>query len=171
MLDESAHVYKQILLDEQSRPITRHQIWLTNIKAYDNTIPPGRSDIARFRFRMPNDAKADEPVTLRARVNYRRLNQEYTNYVLRRQRRELTLPVVRMAEAAVKLTAGAHAAMIKPAKSDLQWKRWNDYGIGLLEQAQYGQAAEAFRRASAAGPNDPTPIRSRASARPTRSAF
>ncbi|MGH9847179.1 MAG: hypothetical protein ACREEM_51440 [Blastocatellia bacterium] len=33
MLDESAHVYKQIILDEQARPITRHQIWLTNIKA------------------------------------------------------------------------------------------------------------------------------------------
>jgi Flp pilus assembly protein TadD len=27
-------------------------------------------------------------------------------------------------------------------------RRWNDYGIGLLEQAQYGAAAEAFRRAS-----------------------
>jgi hypothetical protein len=54
MLDESAHLYKQILLDEQSRPITRHQIWLTNIKAYDNAILPGRSDIARFRFRIPD---------------------------------------------------------------------------------------------------------------------
>src|SRR6266478_7203047 len=45
MLDESAHVYKAILLDEQSRPITRHQIWLTNVKGYDNAIPAGRSDI------------------------------------------------------------------------------------------------------------------------------
>lgn len=158
MLDESAHVYKQIILDEQARPITRHQIWLTNIKAYDNAILPGRSDVARFRFRMPEGVKANEPVSLRARVNYRRLNQEYTNYVLRRQRRELTLPVVRMAEAAVKLTADVHAAMIKPSKFDLQWKRWNDYGIGLLEQAQYGQAADAFRRASAAAPNDPSLI-------------
>lgn len=52
MLDESAHVYKQIILDEQARPITRHQIWLINIKAYDNTIQPGRSDIARFRLRI-----------------------------------------------------------------------------------------------------------------------
>ncbi|MGH8597761.1 MAG: tetratricopeptide repeat protein [Gammaproteobacteria bacterium] len=36
-----------------------------------------------------------------------------------------------------------------------QWKRWNDYGIGLLEQSQYGQAAAAFRQASALSPNDP----------------
>jgi cytochrome c-type biogenesis protein CcmH/NrfG len=33
-------------------------------------------------------------------------------------------------------------------------RRWNDYGIGLLEQAQYGEAAEAFRRASALDPKD-----------------
>ncbi|MGH9939384.1 MAG: tetratricopeptide repeat protein, partial [Blastocatellia bacterium] len=158
MLDESAHVYKQIILDEQSRPITRHQIWLTNIKAYDNAIPPGRSDIARFRFRMPEGAKANEPVTLRARVNYRRLNQEYTNYVLKRQRRQLILPVVKMAEAEAQLSADNHVAMIKPPKSNLQWKRWNDYGIGLLEQAQYGPAADAFRRASLLAPNDPNLI-------------
>ncbi|MCG3159471.1 MAG: Beta-barrel assembly-enhancing protease [Acidobacteria bacterium] len=36
-----------------------------------------------------------------------------------------------------------------------QSRRWNDYGIGLLEQAQYGPAANAFRRASALNPNDP----------------
>ena len=55
LLDESAHVYKAILLDELARPITRHQIWLTNVVAYNNAIPAGRSDIARFRFRLPKD--------------------------------------------------------------------------------------------------------------------
>ncbi|MGH9769586.1 MAG: tetratricopeptide repeat protein [Blastocatellia bacterium] len=174
MLDESAHVYKQIILDEQARPITRHQIWLTNIKAYDNTILPGRSDIARFRLRIADcGLRIGCEITLRARVNYRRLNQEYTNYVFKRQRRQLTLPVVRMAEAEVKLSVGDHpamskAAMSKSSKSALpnpqsairnpQWKRWNDYGIGLLEQAQYGPAAEAFRRASLLAPNDPNLI-------------
>ncbi len=153
MLDEAAHVYKQIILDEQARPITRHQIWLTNIKAYDNAILPGRSDIARFRFRMP---AGKQGVSLRARVNYRRLNQEYTNYVLQRQRRQLILPITRMAEAEVKLSAGEHPVMNKPSSSRApQWKRWNDYGIGLLEQAQYGPSAEAFRRASLLNPNDP----------------
>jgi len=158
MLEESAHVYKQIILDEQARPITRHQIWLTNIKAYDNAISPGRSDVARFRFRMPD---GQQPVTLRARVNYRRLNQEYTNYVLTRQKRQMTLPVVRMAEAAVTVAAHNHPLMpVKhkttgnPQPETPPWKRWNDYGIGLLEQAQHSQAAEAFRRAAALNPAD-----------------
>jgi len=158
LLDDSAHVYKQIILDEQARPITRHQIWLTNIKAYDNAISPGRSDIARFRFRMP---ESRQPVTLRARVNYRRFNQEYTGYVLTRQKRQLTLPVVRMAEAVI--TIAAHDHQLMPAKHTTTrqsqteiplWKRWNDYGIGLLEQAQHSQAAEAFHQAATLNPAD-----------------
>ncbi|MBL8190475.1 MAG: tetratricopeptide repeat protein [Acidobacteria bacterium] len=158
MLDESAHVYKQIILDEQARPITRHQIWLTNIKAYDNAISPGRSDVARFRFRMP---EGQQPVTLRAKVNYRRFNQEYTSYVLARQKRRMTLPVVRMAETVVTIAAHDHQLTLAKhktsgtAQSESQhWKRWNDYGIGLLEQAQHAQAAEAFRRAAALNPAD-----------------
>ena len=122
MLDGSAHVYKQIILDEQGRQITRHQIWTTNIKAYDNTILPGRSDVARFRFRLPDCGLgiADcglKSVTLRARVNYRRLNQEYTDYVLKRQNRKLTIPIVRMAEAETKLTINRDQAMAVKATS------------------------------------------------------
>ena len=156
MLDESAHVYKAILLDESGRPITRHQIWLTNIKAYDNTILPGRSDVVRFRFRLPAGVKESSALTLRARVNYRRLNQEYTRYVLTRQGAQLSIPVVRMAEATIRVKALASEAGIRiPKQRAKDASRWNDYGIGLLEQSQYGAAAEAFGRASELAPNDP----------------
>lgn len=158
MLDESAHVYKQIILDEQGRQITRHQVWTTNIKAYDNTILPGRSDVARFRFRLPKEGDGPIAVTLRARINYRRLNQEYTSYVLRQQSRELRLPVVRMAEASASLAVAETQSKLKREEGrevTPEWKRWNDYGIGLLEQAQYGAAANAFHQASALNSEDP----------------
>lgn len=168
MLDESAHVYKTILLDEDARPITRHQIWLTNVKGYDNSIPAGRSDIARFRFRLPSNWKAgySRGITLKATVNYRRFNQEYTNFVLGQQKKKLTIPTVRMAECEVRIIAaeaGTSQAKNKvdPANSlspELQARRWNDYGIALLEQTQYGPAAEAFRRASRLNPKDPNPL-------------
>ncbi|HTG16030.1 MAG TPA: multiheme c-type cytochrome, partial [Blastocatellia bacterium] len=67
MLDETAHVYKAILLDDSARVITRHQIWTTNIKAYDNTIPPGRSDVARFRIRVP-DAAGERTIGIKLRA-------------------------------------------------------------------------------------------------------
>ena len=187
MLDEAAHVYKQIILDEQGRQITRHQIWTTNIKAYDNTIPPGRSDVARFRFQVPQPSVAlaklkpprtagqgrngkqglsfvqtaiptfPAPLTLRARVNYRRLNYEYLTYVLTQQKKKMTVPIVQMAEAKMALLIERNAFNAPNSPSAIPtWKRWNDYGIGLLEQAQYGEAAAAFRHAAELSPADPS---------------
>jgi len=163
-LDESAHVYKAILLDEAGRTLTRHQIWTTTVKAYDNTIQSGRADIARFRFRVPQDARPEAlaAVTLRARFNYRRFIQDYADYVAKMRQTRVVNPLVRMAEAEVKLrtpeAVKKRAKGSRPASVELdagrQARRWNDYGIGLLEQAQYGPASEAFRRASALNPRD-----------------
>jgi len=168
MLDESAHVYKAILLDEDARPITRHQIWLTNVVGYNNAIPAGRSDIARFRFRLPANLKTtgSGAVTLKATVNYRRFTQEYTNFVLRQQEKKLTIPIVRMAESEVRIipvTTGTSLVKNKldakgSASRELQARRWNDYGIALLEQAQYGPATAAFHRASELDPQDLNPL-------------
>ena len=179
MLDESAHVYKAILLDDSARVITRHQIWTTNVKAYDNSIQPGRSDIARFRFRVPDgNGQRSAGIKLRARINYRRFNQEYTNYVLMMRAARLEVPVVQMAKAEVtigglqspgighKPPSGTQLSEIRSQTETLNpelrtlnhaslARRWNDYGIGLLEQTQYGPAREAFRRASELDPSDP----------------
>ncbi len=167
MLDPGAHVYKSILLDEDARPITRHQIWLMNVVGYNNAIPAGRTDIARFRFRLPADWDLGKSgVTLKATVNYRRFTQEYTNYVLGRQKRKLTIPIVQMAETKVRIVpASAESSHARkklptndPEEREHRARRWNDYGIALLEQAQYGPAAEAFRRAGELSPKDPNPL-------------
>jgi Flp pilus assembly protein TadD len=159
-LDESAHVYKSILLDEAGRPITRHQVWLAKIKAYDNFVPQGRCDLARYRFQVPPQIETAKGLTLRARVNYRRFIQEYTDSVLRRLNAlSFRAPVVRMAQAEIRIVnaatvAGANEGDILAAQS----RRWNDYGIALLEQAQYGPASDAFREAAKLKPDDPDPV-------------
>ncbi|MGH9802371.1 MAG: multiheme c-type cytochrome, partial [Blastocatellia bacterium] len=133
MLEESAHVYKQIILDEQARPITRHQIWLTNIKAYDNAIPPGRSDVVRFRFKVTESAirNPQSAIKLRARLNYRRLNQEYASYVLNRQKRQLVVPIVRMAEAETTLTINDKQPVLNPrVRSSALYLESARYGTG-----------------------------------------
>ena len=151
-LDESAHVYKAVLLDSAARPLTRHQVWLGTAKAYDNFINAGRADIVRYRFRVPQAVEAGAALTLRARVNYRRFIQEYTDRVLAQRGVRLQIPVVRMAQAEVRLGGGKPTAAAQTPEQ--QARRWNDYGIGLLEQAQYGPAAEAFRHASALTPKN-----------------
>jgi len=146
-LDESAHTYKAILLDEQSRPITRHQIWLTKAVAYNTALPPGRSDIARFRFQLPDEQAT--ALKLEARVFYRRVTQEYNNYVSAQRGVSLTLPAVQMAEAQTELSLN-NTSPVVAAKLDraVTARRWNDYGIGLMEQSQYGPASAAFRKAT-----------------------
>ena len=64
--------------------------------------------IARFKFRLPAGC-----LQLRARVNYRRFNQEYSDYVFRRQQRELKLPVVRMAAAEIVLAGHLQSPISK----------------------------------------------------------
>jgi Flp pilus assembly protein TadD len=143
------------------------------VKAYDNAIPPGRSDVARFRFTMPQESKpgVGALIKLRARVNYRRFIQEYTEHVLHKYHAEsLNIPVVRMAEAEVTIVNPQAAPRknksgpppTQKVNPELQALRWNDYGIGLMEQAQYGPASEAFRHAAELNPKDPNPLTSAA---------
>lgn len=149
-LDETAHVYKTILLDKHSRTITRHQIWLINMKGYDNAIQAGKSDVVHYRFTVPETGK----FTMQAKVHYRRVTKEYSDYVLTRQGRELTLPIIEMASTqnTISLVSKTNVFVNKANKANkgsrAQARRWNDYGIALLEQGQYQQASLAFTRAS-----------------------
>jgi tetratricopeptide (TPR) repeat protein len=166
MLDESAHNYKALLLDEQSRPITRHQIWLTKAVAYNTALPPGRSDIARYRFQV-RDQKVSQAGALRleARVYYRRFTQEYTNYVLAQRGVALTLPVVQMGETQTELAWQGEPRKTSPkVEPPVAARRWNDYGIGLMEQFQYGPASAAFRKAAEMDPQNPDYLISAAAA-------
>lgn len=65
------------------------------------------------------------------------------------QNRNMNVPIVLMAETEVNITSGR----LLPKEGNTS-ERWNDYGIGLLEQAQYGAASEAFRHASELNPTD-----------------
>src|ERR1700674_2133420 len=125
---------------------------------YSTAIPPGRADLARLRFRLPEAPKNAASMNLEARVFYRRFNQEYTNYVNSRQHVQLELPIVMMAEAKTQITAVGPSTSPSANSPEQQARRWNDYGIALLEQSQYGPAAEAFRLASALNPSDPDPL-------------
>lgn len=180
-LDDKAHVYKAVLLDDTGKPFTRHQVWLGTAKAYDAFIPPGRSDLVRYRFRLPADVLLSK-VILRAKVNYRRFIKEYADYVAGKFKQAMPNPTVEMAQtetclvvedkpigipvAAAKRSKAAKTAKptktdknngvktaaptdekAAPEKTNLLARRWNDYGIGLLGQAQYGLASEAFRQA------------------------
>ncbi len=145
-LDESAHNYKTYLVKADGSFNDKHHIWRTKVVAQNNQIQSGRSDLARYRFTLPASLRGR--VTLTARVRYRRFTKVFQDYALGKS---LDYPIVTMAMTEYALHVGDNAAqaVVPGAKGVMpDWRRWNNYGIALLDQRQYALSAEAFARAA-----------------------
>ena len=145
-LDPTAHSYTNRLLSASGKLLDLHQVWETKLRGYDNTIPSGRSDLVRYRFRIPPEAKG--PVVLNATVNYRRFRRGYTNFILPEKR---DFPVVAMATSSLSLDIDKND-FVPEADPRPAWQRWNNYGIALVAQQQYWAAEEAFKKVIAINP-------------------
>jgi tetratricopeptide (TPR) repeat protein len=152
-LEWSAHAYRAVPIDDHGQPITKHDIWNTRIGAFDRQIPAGRADLGRFTFEIPADAQS--PIKLVARLNYRRFNNRFIDWVKQSEKGVQISPVVEMATAEARLNVGS--ANVEVAKTvggaapatqaaDLR-KRWRLYGVALFDQQQYETAVEAFGQA------------------------
>lgn len=146
-LDDSAHNYKTYLVKADGSYNDKHHIWRTRTVAQNNQIHAGRSDLARYQFRVPADARG--PLRLVARLKYRRFTRVFSDYTLGKS---LDYPIVTMATAEHVMRVGengpASAAEIsRNAMPD--WRRWNNYGIALFDQKQYPLAIDAFIHAAA----------------------
>ena len=145
-LDESAHNYKTYLVKADGSYNDKHHIWRTRVVAQNNQIHSGRSDVARYQFRIPADATG--PLQLTARVKYRRFTRVFSDYSLGKS---VDYPIVTMATTQYELQIGNNTARLpnpadKTAMPD--WRRWNNYGIALFDQRQYALAIDAFARAA-----------------------
>lgn len=160
-VDTKAHVYKAVLLDEIGQPFTRHQVWLGTAKAYDEFIPVGRADLVRYRFSLPSSADS-KSIILKAKVNYRRFIKEYADFVSKTYNKEMPNPTVEMTKAETILSINKDSSAkqnqivekLNKDQAKILALRWNDYGIALLGQSLYGQASEAFRKASEIFPDE-----------------
>ena len=152
-LDDTAHSFTSRLVGKDGQMLGQHEIWERRAVAFDNTILPGRSTLVRYEFRIPPDAKG--PLTITARVNYRHFNQPYLDYVLGPG--HPVYPVIEMASQTrsldVRVASGFSPAVAQSATSggdqapapDLpEWQRWNNFGIALFDQQQFGDAQSAF---------------------------
>lgn len=148
-LDPSAHTYQTFLVMADGTFNDKHEIWKTRAIAHNNQLNSGRSDIARYEFQVPPDVKIDGAIKLKARVRYRRFTRVFSNYALGKS---VDYPIVDMASTEQILRIGenlpAAADAADPASSNPDWRRWNNYGIALLDQRQYALAADAFKQAA-----------------------
>ncbi|MGA2721902.1 MAG: tetratricopeptide repeat protein [Bryobacteraceae bacterium] len=166
-VEKGAHFYRSYQLDGAGNPINKRNAWQTRGVLYVRLIPPGAADTAHFRVAIPKDAAG--PLTLEAKLNYRKFAYSYTRFAyagvaqpgsagLDHDSREYTfdaapvpdLPIVTLAHAAARIELGE--PVWQPAIRKQDWERWNDWGIGLLLQGDLKGAEYAFHRVTEADP-------------------
>src|SRR5215212_7423520 len=77
-VEEGAHFYRSYQLDGEGNPINKRNAWQARSVLYVRQIPPGAADTAHFRVKIPKDAKG--PITLSAKLNYRKFSHYYTQF-------------------------------------------------------------------------------------------
>jgi tetratricopeptide (TPR) repeat protein len=128
------------LLDAKGKLLVKHEIWDRRTTATDTTIQPGRSTLVRYGFRIPKDGKG--PYTITAKVNYRHFDEPFTNFIL--GDKHAPYPVAEMAVRSRVLKIGENTPVVAEPKDNPEWMRWNNFGVALLDEAQYAEANNAF---------------------------
>ena len=152
-LEWNAHAYRNVPIDDDGQPITKHDIWNTRTGAIDRFIPAGRTDLGRFTFSVPSDASAAS-LKLIAKVNYRRFNKRFTDWVAKSHPVNQS-PVVEMASDTKTIFVTSEKTKLKETASEQipnEQKeklrvRWRGYATALFDQQQYETAVFALEQA------------------------
>ena len=158
-VDPWSHFVNVFMLDRDGNRIDRRNVQDIFTPLYNNEIPPGAARIVHYALRLPEGL--DAPVTVEVKLQYRKFDQRYMDFVARRNA-ELAnpirgdqpgrpyvndLPITTLAEDRITFPVAGAAAEVSNMTPEIPvWQRWNDYGIGLFLQgkAELRQAEEAF---------------------------
>ncbi len=145
----SPHVYRSYLLDAEGKEIDKRNAWQARSVFYVHLIPPGAADTVHYLVNIPKDAEG--PITLEAKLNYRKFTDAYTRFTY--VSNAPTLPIVTLAQASATVALGQ--PQWQPVIREQDRERWNDWGIGLLLQGDLKGAEYAFHRVTEADPSYP----------------
>ncbi|WP_182278019.1 tetratricopeptide repeat protein [Granulicella sp. 5B5] len=141
-LDPGVHSFTNRPVNSAGEFVDDHKVWTIHSVAYDNTIQSGRSTLVRYRFEVPEGVVW--PIMIKAAVEYRHLRQTYLNNVL--GPKHPAYPVVEIASRTRTISLGENAVTPARANDNPEWMRWNNVGIGLMDELQYADAATAFEQ-------------------------
>jgi tetratricopeptide (TPR) repeat protein len=119
---------------------------------YANVIRPSTSDIARYRFRVPQNA-AGQQLELRAQLKWRKFNRTFTEFVYE-GKTVPDLPITVIGQSDVRLEVAANPAPGRePPDLPDDWKRYNDYGVGLFLDEDTRGALAMFQKVAQLQPS------------------
>jgi tetratricopeptide (TPR) repeat protein len=154
-VDPWAHFVNTYMLDRRGNRIDRRNPQDIFTPLYNHQIPPGASQVVHYRFTVPPEQQG--PLTVEVRLNYRKFDTIYMNYVrspgyTNGMPFAVTndLPITVLASDRLVFPVEDHSTPTKtPEQSIPTWQRWNDYGIALLLEgdrgSEKGELAEAER--------------------------
>lgn len=163
-VDPWSHFINVFMLDRNGNRVSRRNAQDIFTPLYNHQVPPGAGQVAHYGIQLPEDVT--EPIEITARLNYRKFDKGYIDFMnaaYRKGDREFAkrgsefneLPVTVMCEDRIVLPLQLASGEVKqpteaqpPAdKLPPEWQRWNDYGIGLLltGKAQLRQSLAAFQ--------------------------
>jgi tetratricopeptide (TPR) repeat protein len=148
-LDPGAHSFTNRPVNAAGEFVDNHRVWTIHSVAYDNSIQAGRSTLVRYQFRVPQSASW--PISIQAAVQYRHLRQTYLNNVLGPD--HPAYPVIEIASRTRLINAGENGVTPALPRDNADWMRWNNLGIGLLDQLQYADAKKAFEKVTQLRPD------------------
>lgn len=144
-VDPWAYFLNAYLLDREGNRIERRNAQDIFVTLYNHQIPPGAAAVIHYALIIPPDAQG--PVRVDANIRYRKFDTRFYRHVLGEDFAGNDLPIATLAEDSVILPLAGVETPMSPLRSQSRgiadWKRWNDYGIGLLRQGKRGESRQA----------------------------
>ena len=107
-VEAGSYVLRPIAITEGGKSIMTPDIWHPTGPRYRPAIPPGKSESFDYRFQVPRRVKG--PLTVKARLRYRKANQFFMDAVYPNQHREPPITDVSSSSTRIPIVTGASAA-------------------------------------------------------------
>ncbi|MEM7655192.1 MAG: tetratricopeptide repeat protein [Bacteroidota bacterium] len=141
-VDSLAHQFHAILIDKAGNLINKRNVHQWYATVLNTSIPSGMTHLVRYRWEVPAGASIH---SIEVHLNQRKFKQSYHRFtfadsLLRDSSWTLPdLPILQV--------AGVRRAANEPddQKTPL-WRRWNDYGVALMQEENYALAMDAFEQ-------------------------
>jgi tetratricopeptide (TPR) repeat protein len=153
-VDPWSYFANTYLLDREGNRIDRRNAQDIFVALYNHQIPPGAAEVVHYSFDVPPGV--EDVITIEAKLQYRKFDTTYLRHLQGETFVNNDLPITTLAEDRVSLPVAATpmaATAVEPSGRDAttpQWKRWNDYGIGLLRKGDQDSGRGELRQAEEA---------------------